>query len=177
MLNKNELRQEIRLQKLSRSLYQNARESEDITQKLLAHPMVKSSRCILLYHPLNDEVDTKPLINILAEQGKTILLPKVTGEESMELRTFRTCKDMKEGGFHIMEPTGPIFNNYPEIDLALIPGMSFDSQGNRLGRGKGYYDRFLKHLPHTYKIGICFEFQKREHIPTTDQDVKMDEII
>ena len=55
--------------------------------------------------------------------------------------------------------------------------MSFDAKGNRLGRGKGYYDRFLEKVPDMYKIGICFDFQKEESIPTEVTDIKMNEII
>ena len=55
--------------------------------------------------------------------------------------------------------------------------MAFDHQGHRLGRGKGYYDRFLSQHPNIYKIGVCFDFQKRETIPAEDHDVRMEEII
>ena len=62
--------------------------------------------------------------------------------------------------------------------MAVIPGMAFDSNGNRLGRGKGYYDRFLSMLPaRIYKIGVCFDFQKFEHIPTATNDIQMDCVI
>lgn len=177
MLSKKELRQEIRLQKRSRSLFQLASESAAITRRLLAHPKVKCAQCIMLYHALPDEVDTHDLIESLKAQGKTIVLPKVTGEETMELRLYQGESDLKEGSFHIMEPSGPQFDDIQSIDVVLVPGMSFDSENNRLGRGKGYYDRFLKQLPHIYKIGICYEFQKRQHIPVSENDVKMDEII
>ena len=62
------------------------------------------------------------------------------------------------------------------IDLAIIPGVSFDRKGNRLGRGKGYYDRLLNKL-NVYKIGICFQFQLTEPgLPTEDSDIPMDEV-
>ena len=58
-----------------------------------------------------------------------------------------------------------------------MPGMSFDKDGNRLGRGKGYYDRFLTLLPHTYLIGVCFDFQLSDEVPHTDYDIRMNEVI
>ena len=67
--------------------------------------------------------------------------------------------------------------NCASIDLAIIPRVAFDVHGNRLGRGKGYYDRLLPRLPHTYKIGICFPFQLLEKVPTETQDVRMDEVL
>lgn len=177
MLSKKDLRQEIRLQKRSRSLFELETESADITRRLHQHSRVHNAQCVMLYYPLADEVDTRALIKELKEEGKDILLPKVTGEEAMELRRYRNEDDLQEGAFHIMEPTGPVFRDYQSIDVALVPGMSFDEDNNRLGRGKGYYDRFLPLLSGTYKIGVCFGFQKRKHIPVSALDIKMDEIV
>lgn len=177
MLNKKELRQEIRLQKRSRSLFELEKESADIIHRLYLHPQVRKAQCVLLYYPLPDEVDTRMLIKKLKDEGKTVLLPKVISEEDMELRLYRSEKDLEEGTFHIMEPTGPVFQDYASIDVALVPGMSFDEENNRLGRGKGYYDRFLKLLPNTYKIGVCFGFQKRKHLSVSAHDIKMNETV
>ena len=58
-----------------------------------------------------------------------------------------------------------------------MPGVAFDHDGNRMGRGKGYYDRFLPLIPSTYKIGICFPFQMITSIPAEEHDIRMDEII
>ena len=76
-----------------------------------------------------------------------------------------------------MEPSGELFTHYDSIDVAIIPGMAFDAGGNRLGRGKGYYDRLLARIPDVYKIGICFDFQKVESVPADINDIKMDEVI
>ena len=177
MLTKSELRQEIRLQKRSRSLFELTEESAAITDRVINHPKVLAAKVLMLYHALPDEVDTHGMIERLQATGKTILLPKVTDDENMQLRLYRGEEDLKEGAFHIMEPSGPVFESLDAIDVAIVPGMSFDSENNRLGRGKGYYDRFLQKMPDIYKIGICYEFQKRPHIPADDFDVKMDEII
>ena len=78
-----------------------------------------------------------------------------------------------------MEPQGKDFTELEKIDLAIIPGMAFDKEGNRLGRGKGYYDRLLQQLRDCtiYKIGICFDFQFLDHIPTEPHDIPVDEVI
>jgi 5-formyltetrahydrofolate cyclo-ligase len=76
-----------------------------------------------------------------------------------------------------MEPVGQPFNDYDQVELAVVPGVAFDAEGHRLGRGRGYYDRFLPLLPHAYKLGLCFDFQKVEHVPTDANDIRMDEVL
>lgn len=144
-------------------------------ERLRSHPLFAASRTLLLYYSLPDEVFTHRLIDETA--GKTVLLPRVTGEGAMELRVYTGRDDLREGAFRIMEPCGRVFTEYGEIDLAVIPGMAFDAQGHRLGRGKGYYDRFLPLIPQARKFGLCFGFQKVNHVPVDENDVRMDEVI
>lgn len=134
-----------------------------------------AAHTVLLYHSLPDEVDTHDFIRRWAGQ-KRILLPVVKGED-LELRPYTGDNCLAEGAFHIDEPTGPAFTDYVAIDLAIIPGVAFDRQGNRLGRGKGYYDRLLPRLENTYKIGLCFPCQLVDRIPAEAHDVKMDEVL
>lgn len=153
-----------------------------VISRLTAHPRFAAARTVMLYHSLPDEVDT---CRLLAElpltsadfSGKTILLPRVTGETDMELRVYTGPGDMTRGAFGIMEPSGALFTDYSQITLAVVPGMAFDSRGHRLGRGKGYYDRFLPLLPQAYKIGVCFPFQLVDTVPTEPTDVVMDEVV
>ena len=86
---------------------------------------------------------------------------------------------LETGAFGIQESTGEVFTDYASIDLAVIPGVAFDAEGNRLGRGQGFYDRLLTRLQHynIYKIGVCFDFQRVEHVPTEPHDIPMDEIL
>lgn len=80
-----------------------------------------------------------------------------------------------ENSFNIKEPIGEDFDEYDKIDLAIIPGMAFDKYHNRLGRGKGYYDRLLSKIK-SFKIGICFSFQVVDIIPVEEYDITMDEV-
>ncbi len=148
-----------------------------IIQRLLDNTKFNDARTILMYYSLPDEVNTHKLVVDMAKKGKRILLPHVIDKENMELREYTSFEDLRTGSFNIMEPIGKKFTKLDEIDTAIIPGMGFDNHGNRLGRGKGYYDRFLKLIPKAHKIGICFDYQKIEHIPTGIYDVKMDEIL
>jgi 5-formyltetrahydrofolate cyclo-ligase len=176
-MTKAELRTHIRMLKGMVSAEELRRQSETIMKRLLANPAVAQSKTILMYYSLDDEVCTHNAIDTLAGQGKTVLLPVVVGEKDMELRRYSGPQDLQGGFFNIMEPVGERFTDYSQIDVAVVPGMSFDTRGNRLGRGKGYYDRFLPQLEQAYKIGVCFDFQKMPGIPTEENDVRMDIVI
>ena len=176
-MNKKELRQFIRMQKRMYSPEQLKEMSEAIIAKLMVHPRVKAAKTIMMYYSLDDEVNTHETVDRLVAMGKRVVLPAVTGDTTMELRCYEGPTDLMGGFFHIMEPVGKTFTDFDTIDVAIIPGMGFDTRGNRLGRGKGYYDRFLARVPALYKIGVCFPFQKMPGIPADDNDIMMDEVI
>lgn len=150
-----------------------------VIEQVKSEAHVKEAHTLLLYHSLSDEVYTHDLIDQLRAEGKAILLPRVIDKENVILCRYTGPQDLREGAFHIMEPCGEVFPKeaYSEIDVAIVPGMSFDPQGHRLGRGKGYYDRLLHQLPRTYKIGVCFDFQKTALVPTEEYDITMDKVL
>ncbi|KAA6347019.1 5-formyltetrahydrofolate cyclo-ligase [termite gut metagenome] len=96
--------------------------------------------------------------------------------ERLELRIYNSHQSLSVGPYGIKEPFGEAFTDYASIDLAVIPGVAFDRFGNRLGHGKGYYDRLLPHLS-AYRIGIGFSFQLVEEVPAKEFDVRMNEVI
>lgn len=173
MMTKQELRQAIRRQK-----HLHADDDVfEILKRLQQHPRVVKADILLLYSALPDEVPTQSLLDELVAQGKTVLLPRVVSDTDMELRQYTGMQDLQAGAFGILEPTGKLFTDYKKIDVAVVPGMAFDKEGRRLGRGKGYYDRFLRLLPNTYKIGICFSWQLVDHVPTDEHDILMDQVL
>ncbi|MBQ7422322.1 MAG: 5-formyltetrahydrofolate cyclo-ligase [Prevotella sp.] len=174
---KSELRQHIRMMKRQFTSEQLCELSLPIISRLLSNPAMAKAQTILMYYSLDDEVNTHEVLNTLVKQGKTILLPAVINEQDMELHRYTSPTDLQGGFFNIMEPVGDIFTDYEHIDVAVVPGMSFDTRCNRLGRGKGYYDRFLPKLGNAYKIGICFDFQKLPGIPADEYDIRMDIVI
>ncbi|WP_301062346.1 5-formyltetrahydrofolate cyclo-ligase [Phocaeicola sp.] len=150
--------------------------SAALLEKLEQHPRFIAARTVLLYYSLSDEVQTHDFVEKWHRQ-KRILLPVVKGDSNMlELRIYTGKNCLKTSkAYHIEEPEGETFTAYKDIELAVIPGVSFDAQGNRLGRGKGYYDRLLPSLV-SYNIGICFGFQVSEKIPAESFDRVMDEV-
>ena len=178
-MDKKELRQFIRNEKRQYSSSQLEELSLSVLSRLNENEHLQKAKTILMYYSLPDEVNTHQYIDYLLALGKKVLLPEVIDGENMVIREYTGKHDLKEGAFHIMEPIGSLFpeERYQELDLAIIPGMAFDENHNRLGRGKGYYDRFLQKIPQVYKIGICFPFQLVGEIPTEEADIKMDAII
>lgn len=172
---KKELRTIIRALK---SQYDLASLSAEICNKVLALASWQEAGTMLLYYPLPDEVDVRPLIKVAFESGKRVLLP-VVKDEDLELRLYEGEDSLRKGAFGIMEPTGETFaeENYDEIQLALIPGMAFDKAGHRLGRGKGYYDRLLPKLKKAKLTGVCFHFQLVDEVPVEPHDISVAEIL
>lgn len=176
-MEKKELRKLIRERKRQFTGKQLEELSLPIMNRLLGMSEVANADTILMYYSLPDEVFTHDTVELLARQDKTVLLPKVIDGENMEIRVYESKEDLAEGSYGIMEPNGKLFTDYTKITTAVVPGMSFDADNNRLGRGKGYYDRFLKNIPQAYKIGVCFDFQKEKEIPHEENDIKMDTVI
>ena len=140
----------------------------------LSLPIVDRIRSML-------EVDTHALLDELVAEGKTVFLPKVLDDETMELCRYTGRESLREGAFHIMEPITEFFckddlTKEPSPCYALIPGLAFDAQGHRLGRGKGYYDRFLTSFKGK-TIGVCFDFQKVAEVPVDAHDVAVDRVV
>ena len=163
------------LKTLHKSTITHQSQSAEILTALEAHPAFRAASTILLYHSLPDEVDTHSFIRKWSAK-KQILLPVVTGDD-LELRVYTGPGDLATGAYGIEEPTGALFTDYDAIDFIVVPGVAFDRNGNRLGRGKGYYDRLLPRIPSAYKAGICFPFQIVEEVPAETFDIHMDEVI
>ena len=174
-MRKEELRQLIRQQKRQFTPAQLEELSLPVLDRL--RPYLTETSVVMAYYSLSDEVCTHQLIDELVAEGKTVLLPKVLDDETMELRRYQSVDDLREGTFHLMEPVGEPFTDYGEINVAIIPGMAFDADGHRLGRGKGYYDRFLQSVPDIKKIGVCFDFQKVDIVPSKAHDVIVDIVV
>ena len=170
------LRQSIRTIKASYSREELEALSLSLLQQLEQHPRFVEARTVLLYHSLPDEVSTHAFANRWCGQ-KEILLPTVVGDD-LVLHRYTGPDCLALGSYGILEPSGEPFTDFDRIDLAVIPGMAFDSQGNRLGRGKGYYDRLLPRLIRAYKLGLCYPFQLLdEESPHELHDQKVDEVI
>lgn len=170
---KKNLRAEIKSLKKQHTKEQLLAQSEAILSKLEQHPDFKNARIVMIYSALPDEVQTQDFLEKWRHEKK-IILPTVVGDDIIPVELAENT-GFAVGDFNILEPQNePYTGNF---DLIVVPGVAFDRNGNRIGRGKGYYDRFLcKHL-NVKRIGICFDFQIVKEVPTEPTDIKMDEVI
>ena len=174
---KQQLRATIKALKKARlSPEYRAEASLRLMQAVEIHPAFAAASTVMLYHALPDEPDTHPLLEKYAA-SKTIVLPCVEGDDIVP-RVYRGEQDLRIGTYGIAEPIGPVFEDMPAISFILVPGVAFDAAGHRLGRGKGYYDRFLSALPaRPYLLGTCFAWQEIPHVPAEPHDALMDAVL
>lgn len=128
---------------------------------------------VLMYHSLPDELSTHDFLRKWGSKKK-FFLPRVNGV-NLDILPYDESR-LELGSFHIEEPTGNDFVDVDDIELIIVPAVAYDRRGNRLGRGKGFYDRLLASAKAT-KIGVGYEFQLVDDIPSEPHDVPVDYVI
>jgi 5-formyltetrahydrofolate cyclo-ligase len=138
----------------------------------------KKAEIIAAYSSLHDELDTSQLLKKILADGKTLLLPYVKDKHMLFARICELGKDTVPGPFGILEPVEKYREEAaPSPDIFLIPGRCFDEHGGRIGRGKGYYDRYLI-ANKGARIGLCYNAQiSTKKLSLSDLDQKMDYIV
>ncbi len=172
-MDKKELRALIKALKKQHSKEQLLAQSEQIMDKLEKHPDFIKAERVMLYNALPDEVQTQAFLDKW-HLKKTVILPTVVGDDIIPVE-YGEDTGFAVGDFNILEPQNRPYQG--GFDLIIVPGVAFDSKGNRLGRGRGYYDRFLSQHLEVKRIGICFDFQLVNEVPSEDFDIRMDEVI
>lgn len=152
---------------------QVAAASAAICEKIETLPEFQQAQAVLLYYPIHGEVDLRALLEKYKEE-KTMLLP-VAHRHSLELRRYIGRKNLRKGHFGIPEPQTPTYTE--DVDLFVIPGVGFDRKKRRLGRGGGYYDRFLKRFKHTKNLAVAYDFQIVKEVPVTLFDQRVQKIV
>jgi len=157
------------------------RKSRLIAGQFWKLPVIQQARCILFYASMPGEVETLAMMEKALFTGKRVALPIVEQNQRKLIPTLiSSMEDVREGTYGIAEPQ---FDPHKElslkdIDVVVVPGLAFDRDNNRLGRGKGYYDRFLSTLPKTVStVGLAFDFQLAPSLPTEAHDVRLQQII
>jgi 5-formyltetrahydrofolate cyclo-ligase len=154
--------------------------SRAVTEKFLSSPEYLAAGTILMFYPFRSETDITPAINSALKDNKKVVLPKIEQNRLQLYYINDTSSDLVSGYMGILEPLeGHCIKASPrDIDLAVIPGVCFDKNMNRLGYGGGFYDRLVPGLPeNVIKIAMCFDFQVLDSIAADIHDKKIDKII
>ena len=174
---KAELRTRIRQALRSMDSADRAEEGVAIRQALRAWPTWAAARTVLGYLPLASEVDLRPLLAEAIGRGVTVLVPVSDQDGSM-----RPCRltsldpsDLETDAMGIAVPKRRETVAVDAIEVTLVPGLAFDPQGRRLGRGGGFYDRFLPNLPRkAATVAVCFGVQRVEAVPAGPTDARVE---
>ena len=135
---------------------------------------------LIIYLALESEVDTEPVVEEALKAGKKVYVPLMgSGDDEMAVMHVENLQGLRPGSWGILEPEFKVdrIGSSEDLDLVIIPGLGFDREGGRLGRGKGHFDRFLAKTPRAYKIGLAFECQVVDQIPQEPNDIPVDEVL
>lgn len=177
MKKKKELRKQILAKRKGLSESSVIGKSNIITTKLIELKSFKKANSVHLYYPINNEVDTRKIIEYLWEKKINVIMPRTDFNNHILVNYVVTNFDqLEKTKFNMLEPRESleIFSGSP--DLILVPGVAFDFDCNRMGYGGGFYDRFLSESTGC-KIALSYDLQILEKLPTEDHDIKMDMII
>jgi len=181
-MNKEKIRRDILKKRLSLSPEEIKNKSHKIFLNLLRTPVFLNSSNVMFYVSTRSEVQTEEMIKSSIMMGKKIFVPIIVAD-SINLVPSNLIdfdKELKKGKKGIFEPKEEYrrLSSPKDLDLVILPGVAFDIEGNRIGRGLGYYDNFLKGInPSTNTIALAFEMQIVEKIPTNEKDVPVNLII
>ena len=151
-------------------------DSEIIADEVISYIQENSVKTIHIYHSMDQEISTVEIIEYCLKNNVNVITSKTLKERALIQLELKSLKKMKLGLFGTMHPS-PEVEYTGNYDLIIVPGIGFDVNKNRLGYGAGYYDTFLKNHKKTKKIGIAFNYQLINEIPTEKHDIPMDMII
>ena len=176
-------KRQIRIKIISKLRNQKEEERLKKSKKILGEffrlDRVKKAKRIMFYINFGFEVKTDSMIFKALKMGKEVSVPACS---TKKCKIF-PCKmglneKVKKGPYGICEPVAQEIVPVSTLDVVVVPGIAFDEKGNRLGRGKGYYDRFLKRLPQkTYRVGLAFDFQILPSIPLSRHDLGVNKVL
>ncbi len=178
-MEKKEARRLIRQAVAKLSMAEREEYSGAISERLLALPEAHRAGCVMAYLPMADELDTRPFLAALLAEGKRVYVPRtiLAGHRMLPVR-LHSLDDLTVGFYSIAEPRGDETCAVEELDFLLVPGRGFDRAGNRVGRGAGFYDRFMATDGfRAVRCGAAFSCQVMAHVPHDDYDIPVEVLV
>lgn len=178
---KEEIRRGISAKRTAQTEEEIKEKSGKIKERLFQLEEFQNAETIMFYVALKGEVETRGMVEEAIASGKKVVVP-VTDFKTNEMLAseIKSLDELKEKEFGLLEPKDEFVREVPleEIDLVVVPGVAFDEKGNRLGRGLGFYDKFLSKIKtEAVFIALAFDFQVLKEIPCKEHDMKVDKIV
>ena len=147
---------------------------DEIKNKVIESKAYKNAKSIFIYYSTDDEIDTKKIIKEALLDKKEVYIPKITGKHTMVPVLLKSFDDLVYGKYKIK--TSKLKNTKENIDLTIVPGLSFDENKYRLGYGGGFYDYYIKNYKSFY-VGLFYQINKSYKLNFDDFDQKLDLVI
>lgn len=173
---KHDLRQAIISQRDAMSEIVRSEASRLIRARLLALPVVQAAESLFIFISYASEVDTHPLIDTLLESRRRLAVPKIIDKTTMLSVPLKSWEQLQPGTLGILSPTASDRDDGP-FDVVITPGVAFTECGDRLGYGRGYYDRWFAQYIVGTKVALAFEAQIVDSLPTDESDIPVDLIV
>lgn len=175
-MDKRELRRQIREKKQQMTPEQIALASSRLGEMFIATEQYRRAKTIYGYLPYNQEVHTTAMLVRALQEGKRVAVPKIFGDE-MKFIYITDLSQVEKGYRGIPEPVAnePVAND--PTALVLMPGVAFTKNGDRIGYGGGYYDKFLAREPEHPTVALCYDFQIVETLPTQEHDIPVELVL
>lgn len=176
---KNAIREAVRKRRDAITAAEAESKSAAIMRNLMKTAEYKNAKAAMLYAAKGNEVRTRGMIYAALKEGKTVLLPITnTVKREIEAAVIEDYDtDLKKGAFGIMEPKQRRPFDEAKIELVIVPGIAFDLEGHRLGYGHGFYDKLLHRLTNAAKVGLAYDFQVVQKLPSESHDEIMDVVV
>ena len=150
--------------------------SRVITDTLIESELFQTCHSLFVYSDIQNEVHTHPLIDFCFKINKPVFVPVISNKE-MFFSQISNFSELEASTFGIPAPKNPVSTEPDSASLFIVPGLGFDMRGNRLGYGAGFYDKYLCCRSYSHLIGLCFEFQLLEELPSDENDIRMDSVL
>lgn len=152
------------------------RASQRIRERTLELPTIREAKAVFVFVSFGSEVDTHPLIDALLADGKSVAVPRIVDDTTIRAVTVRGLDDLEEGRWGILAPRDDAPTAEPP-EAAIVPGVAFTERRDRLGHGRGYYDRWLADNAGAVTIALGFELQIVPEIPVEAHDRPVDYLV
>jgi 5-formyltetrahydrofolate cyclo-ligase len=170
-MTKKDIRRKMMLLRSKQTVKDKNLRDQNIIKQISSNQKFISAKTVALFYPMKDEID---LLKLLSYE-KIFLFPKVNQEE-LDFYIFDEMNEFEKSSFGVLEPTGK--NIYKDkIDLMIVPALAISKELDRIGYGKGFYDRYIVKHDIGYTLGVIYDFQELNHIDASPLDRKLDQYI